>query len=107
VNEAATVTVIDTEPEADLVGSACGTAVTVTVAGCGIDAGAIYRPELEIVPMLAAPPLFPFTCHVTVWFVLLATVAVNCAVAPTLTFTELGETETVTGGGGDDCGGVE
>src|ERR1700682_4992434 len=107
--EAATIIVIDTEAEADLVESACETAVTVTVEGCGIAEGAVYRPEFEMVPVLVLPPLFWFTCHVTVCFVLLATEAANCTVAPTATVAELGDTETATagvgGGGGDD--GVE
>jgi hypothetical protein len=107
--EAATIIVIDTEAEADLVESACETAVTVTVEGCGIAEGAVYRPEFEMVPVLVLPPLFWFTCHVTVWFVLLATDAANCTVAPTATVAEPGDTETATagvgGGGGDD--GVE
>lgn len=98
--EAATMIVTDTEAEADLVGSACETAVTVTAEGCGIAEGAVYRPELEIVPVFVLPPLFWFTCHVTVWFVLLVTVAANCTVVPTLTVAEVGETETPTGAGG-------
>jgi hypothetical protein len=100
VIEAATMIVTDTEAEADLVESACEIAVTVTVDGCGIAEGAVYRPEFEIVPMLVLPPLLWFTCHVTAWFVLLATVAANCTVAPTLTVAEVGETEMPTGGGG-------
>lgn len=45
--------------------SAADTAVTVTADGEGTAAGAVYIPELEIVPTLALPPATPFTCHVT------------------------------------------
>ncbi len=55
---------------------AADTAVTVTVAGEGIIAGAVYIPEVEIVPTVVLPPATPFTCQLTVIFVELATVAV-------------------------------
>ena len=51
--------------DADLVGSACETARTVTVAGVGTTAGAKYNPALEIVPTVELPPLMPFTCQFT------------------------------------------
>src|SRR5713101_7416141 len=54
---------------ADLVVSACDTAVTVTVFGLGTAAGAVYRPAVEIVPTVALPPVTPFTCQVTAVFV--------------------------------------
>ena len=37
---------------------------------------------MEIVPVAVEPPVIPFTFHVTAWLVELATVAVNCDVAP-------------------------
>jgi hypothetical protein len=53
-----------------------------TVFGEGSVAGGVYRPVAEIVPVAAAPPLTPFTSHVTAVLVLLVTVAVNCVVPP-------------------------
>ena len=41
------------------------TAITVTLAGDGITAGAVYSPEPEIVPLAAVPPTTLFTSHVT------------------------------------------
>src|SRR5438045_7226119 len=66
--------------EADFVGSACDTAVTATVAGFGTTAGAVYRPELDIVPTVALPPVTPLTCQVTAVLLVFCTVAVNCCV---------------------------
>jgi hypothetical protein len=57
---------------ADFVGSACEMAVTETEAGLGTPEGAKYnasfvvpRTVVETSPLLAFPPLTPFTCHVT------------------------------------------
>jgi hypothetical protein len=50
---------------ADFVLSATETAFTVTVAGFGTAAGAVYRPDVEIVPTVEFPPVTLFTCHVT------------------------------------------
>jgi hypothetical protein len=60
--------------DALLVESATLVAVTVTVAGSGRVAGAVYRPEVLIVPELA-PPL---SDQVTEVFEVFLTVAVNC-----------------------------
>jgi hypothetical protein len=68
--------------EPDLLVSAADTAVTVTVAGEGTMAGAVYRPELEIVPTVELPPFTPLTCQVTAVFVVPVTVAVNVCVPP-------------------------
>ena len=57
----ATVTVA----EAERVGSAADTAVTLTVAGVGMVAGALYSPKLEIVPTVGLPPTRPLTCQLT------------------------------------------
>ena len=65
--------------------SATLAAVTVWLPVC---AGAVYKPAALIVPVVAFPPATPSTDHVTAVFVLLATLAVNCVVAPTTTFTE-------------------
>src|SRR5437764_207988 len=82
--------------EADFVGSACDTAVTVTAAGFGTTAGAVYRPELDIVPTVALPPLTPFTCQVTAVLLVFCTVAVNCCVPPAPTVADAGEIVTRT-----------
>jgi hypothetical protein len=63
------------EPEAD--GLAAETAVTVTVAGLGTELGAVYSPVALMLPTFALPPVTPFTCQVTVVFVVPVTVAAN------------------------------
>src|SRR5213080_2634849 len=85
--------------EADFVGSACDTAVTVTVAGFVTTAGAVYSPELEIVPTVALPPVTPLTCQVTAVLLVFCTVAVNCCVPPAPTVADIGEIVTRTGMG--------
>jgi hypothetical protein len=70
-----------TVAEPDLVGSACEVAITVTFAGFGTIAGAVYTPADEIVPLLA-PPL---TLQVTAVFVVRVTVAVKVNVLLTAT----------------------
>src|SRR5947207_5347336 len=82
--------------EADFVGSAWDTAATVTVAGFGTTAGAVYRPELDIVPTVALPPITPLTCQVTAVLLVFCTVAVNCCVPPTPTVADTGEIVTRT-----------
>ena len=52
--------------EADLVESTALTAVTVTVAGDGTVIGAVYTPDVEIIPTVAFPPATPFTLQFTV-----------------------------------------
>ncbi len=46
---------------ADFVGSSIDVAVTVTVAGDGTAAGAVYEPPDVIVPTVALPPATPST----------------------------------------------
>ncbi len=89
-----------TVAEADLVVSACATAVTVTVAGLGTAAGAVKTPDVEIVPVVAFPPVTPFTCQVTAVLLVFCTVAVKVCDAPVTTLAEVGEIEILTGGGG-------
>lgn len=60
--------------EALFVESAALVAVTVTEAGSGRVAGAVYRPEALIVPEVASPLSDQFTAV----FEALLTVAVNC-----------------------------
>ena len=74
---------IDTVADADFVESDWETAVTVTVAGFGTLEGAVYRPELEMVPCEASPPAIPFTCQTTTVLEEFCTVAVNCCVCAT------------------------
>jgi len=52
-----------------------------------------------IVPVVALPPVTPFTCHVTAVFADPVTIAVNCCVLKTSTLAGLGDTVTVTAGG--------
>jgi hypothetical protein len=80
-----------------LVVSAFAIAVTVTVDGVGTVAGAVYRPEVEIVPKVVLPPVIPLTCHVTPVLVVLVTVAINCCVVLTCIVTVAGTTVIVTG----------
>src|SRR5438046_10540550 len=60
------------------VGSAMLVALTDTCAGLGTWAGAVYRPDEEIVPTVAVPPATPFTSQVTFLLLVLVTVSVNC-----------------------------
>jgi len=72
---------------ADLLPSAAGIAVTVTVMS-ELVTGAWYVPLLEIVPTWALPPLMPFTCHCTEVLLEPVTVAWNCCVPPEATVAE-------------------
>jgi hypothetical protein len=72
-------------------------ACTVTLAGLGTAAGAVYKPALEIVPTVAFPPATLLTLQVTPVFAAPFTVAVNCCVFVTGTPALAGPTETVTG----------
>src|ERR1700736_2860173 len=59
--EVAAAAVTVTWAEADLVESAADTALTVTIAGEGVVIGAVYTPEVEIIPTVALPPATPLT----------------------------------------------
>src|SRR5438876_496878 len=78
------------------IASAWDTAVTVTVAGFGTTPGSVYRPELEIAPTVALPPVTPFTCQVTAVLLVFCTTALNCCVPPAATVAEVGEMVTLT-----------
>jgi hypothetical protein len=82
-------------PEDD--GLAALVALTVTLAGFGTEAGAVYNPALDTVPTVEFPPVTPFTLQVTAVFEEPVTVAVNCRVAEAVTETAGGATVTVTG----------
>jgi hypothetical protein len=72
--------------------------VTVTSAGVGTIAGAVYKPEDVTVPQ--DPPVHPVpdTDHLTPLFDAPVTWAVNCCDFPTMSATEPGFTDTVTPG---------
>jgi hypothetical protein len=90
--------VIVADPESDAL--ADETAETVTVAGFGMEFGAVYKPLALIVPTVELPPVVPFTCQVTAVFVVPETAATNCVCVPGLTVAEAGVTMTVICGGG-------
>jgi len=66
-----------TAADADFVASACNTTLTVTFAGFGTCAGAVYAPKALIVPVDAVPPTTPFTSQLTAVFVVPVTVSLN------------------------------
>ena len=72
-------------------------AVTVCVPACD---GAVYKPELLIVPTDEFPPLIVSTDQVTLVLEAPLTVAVNCTVELVATSTEDLFNTTLTGGGG-------
>src|SRR5204862_419282 len=66
------------------------------MAGFGTTAGAVYRPELDIVPTVALPPVTPLTCQITAVLLAFSTVAGNCCLPPTATVADTGEIVTRT-----------
>lgn len=86
-----------TTADADFVLSALEVAVTVTLAGLGGVAGAVYSPVVEIVPQAAPEQPLPLTVHVTAVFEVFATDAVNCLVSPAKTDALVGDIVTETG----------
>jgi hypothetical protein len=89
--------VIVTCAEPDFAASSTEVAVTVTVAGNGTLAGAVYTPSVEIVPSAELPPETPFTCHVTELFCAFVTTAWNARVFETSTLAVLGVAVTLIG----------
>lgn len=71
------ISVIVTVAEADLLVSACETALTVTEFGSGTVAGAVYRPLALIVPTVVLPSATSLTSHFTAVFEVFRTVAVK------------------------------
>jgi hypothetical protein len=59
-------------------------------------AGAVYRPEVETVPVALEPPTTPSTDHCTPTFVVPVTVAENCFVVFAVTFAVAGLIVTAT-----------
>jgi hypothetical protein len=82
--------------EAYLVVSACDVAVTLTTAGLGMIAGAVYRPAAVTFPQFEPAQPAPETLHDTEVFELPVTCAENCREAEGASFAELGEILTVT-----------
>jgi hypothetical protein len=96
---AAAVVLTVTVAVALLVGSATEITFTVTAAGDGTDAGAVYKPAPEIVPLVALPPVTPFTCQMVPLFCeSFKSVGLNCCVCPIFTVALAGVTDTVTAG---------
>jgi hypothetical protein len=72
-----------TAATAALAESATEAALTVTVGGLGVVAGAVYFPVASIVPQLAPVQPVPERLQVTAWLAPLGlTVAVNCCTPP-------------------------
>jgi hypothetical protein len=69
----------------DFVESAWLVAMTCTVSGDGMSAGAVYPPADVIVPSGAFPPGTPFTLQLTAVSFVFVTVAVKVAWAPSYT----------------------
>lgn len=85
---------------ADFVVSVWLVAVTLTVAGEGRSAGAVYKPAAEMVPVDVLPLGMPFTLHVTSESVVFVTVAANACEFPSKTDPLAGVTVTTMDGRG-------
>src|SRR5262249_10550657 len=73
----------------------------VTVMDCeGTAGGGVYRPEEDMVPVVAFPLGTPLTLQVTPWSDVLETVAANCCDPPMNTVAVAGLTLTEIGGTG-------
>jgi hypothetical protein len=97
--------VIANVPVADFVESAWLVAVTCTVSGDGMSAGAVYTPADVIVPCVAFPPGTLLTLQLTAASVVFITLATNVAWPPSTTDPFVGVTVTTMdgrGGGGGD-----
>src|SRR5579862_4870952 len=77
--------------------SICAAALTVTVAGDGTIAGAVYNPPAVTVPHADPVQPVPLTLQLSAVFVLPVTVARNCCWPPTATCALVGVTLTATG----------
>jgi len=96
--------VIAKVPVPDFVESAWLVAVTCTVAGDGMSAGAVYTPADVIVPTAAFPPGTPFTLQLTAVSVVFVAAAINVAWSPSKTDPFVGVTVTTMDGGGGGGG---
>jgi hypothetical protein len=78
----------------------CDVLCAVTVTGtAGTDCGAVYSPELEMVPAVESPPTTPFTSQLYPVKLVPEIVALNCWDCPTCTAALVGEIATDTVGG--------
>jgi hypothetical protein len=84
--------------DADLLASACDVAVTLTTAGFGMIAGAVYKPACVIAPQLEPLHPAPEMLHDTVLFELPVTSTENCWEAEGRSFAEVGEIVILTPG---------
>ena len=91
---------------ADFVESAWLVAVTCTIGDEGRSPGAVYTPDVVIVPLDALPPATPFTLQVTLVLVVFVTVAVNVWELPSRTEPLVGVTVTLVDEGGGRGGGA-
>lgn len=80
-----------------MLGSAEAAALTVTCAGVGTAAGAVYNPAEEIWPHVVPLQPVPLTVQTTFVFALPVTVVVNCCCLPVTTVAEAGERLTMIG----------
>jgi hypothetical protein len=87
-----------TSAEADLLASACDVAVTLTTAGFGMIAGAVYKPACVTAPQLEPVHPVPEMFHDTVVFELPVTCTENCWEAEGRSFAEAGEIVILTSG---------
>src|SRR5580704_8522757 len=84
--------------DADLFTSACDLAVTLTTAGFGMIAGAVYRPAWVIAPQLEPVHPVPEMLHDTAVFELPVTRTENCWEAEGRSLAEVGEIVILTPG---------
>src|ERR1700722_16007754 len=84
--------------DADLLASACDRAVTLTTAGFGMIAGAVYKPACVIAPQPEPVHPVPEMLHDTVVFELPVTCTENFWEAEGRRFTEVGEIVILTPG---------
>ena len=87
-----------TSADADLLPSACDLAVTLTTAGFGMIAGAVYKPACVIAPQLEPVHPAPEMLHDTVVFELPVRCTENCWEADGRSFAEVGEIVILTPG---------
>ena len=87
-----------TSADADLLPSACDLAVTLTTAGFGMIAGAVYKPAWVIAPQLEPVHPVPEMLHDTAVFELPVTCSENCWEAEGRSFAEVGEIVILTPG---------
>jgi hypothetical protein len=86
--------------------SATLVALIFTVDGCGCVAGALYTPEVLMVPTAAPPPWMPFTVQITPVFVLPVTVATYFDEFPSITLAAPLRLTDTTGAGGVGGGAI-